>query len=221
MVNLLFRKLSFTPFARLPGFSKARGHFVPEKASPAALEWAKFLLEENIQEELQLIYQRSKDILGLRRREVKKGVEKGGGSVETEFFRYTLALSQSDSDPAEVKTSREVVLLRRLDELPPALDLIFPDAAEEIVAKIEVPDFDDLVEHFEDLKDKWGGKLAENDVTGKIEYSAKDFTLIVDTREGELVIRPITACGCLALLKIAEDHLPVIAEALPGIPDLY
>jgi hypothetical protein len=220
MINLLFRKLSFTPFARLPGFSKARGHYVPEKASPAALDWAKSLLEENLQEELQLIYQRSKDILSLRRRDVKKTVEKGGGTVETEFFRYTLALSQSESDPAEVKTSREIVLLKSLRELPPTLDLIFPDAAEEIVAKIEVPDFDELVEHFEDLKDKWGGKLAENDVTGKIEYSTKGFTLEVDTKEGELVIRPVTASGCLPLLKIAEDHLPAIAEALPGIPDL-
>jgi hypothetical protein len=220
MINLLFRKLSFTPFARLPGFSKARGHYVPEKASPAALDWAKSLLEENLQEELQLIYQRSKDILSLRRRDVKKNVEKGGGTVETEFFRYTLALSQSESDPAEVKTSREIVLLKSLRELPPTLDLIFPDAAEEIVAKIEVPDFDELVEHFEDLKDKWGGKLAENDVTGKIEYSTKGFTLEVDTKEGELVIRPVTASGCLPLLKIAEDHLPAIAEALPGIPDL-
>jgi hypothetical protein len=219
MIHLLFRKLSFTPFARLPGFSKARGHYVPEKASPAALDWAKTLLEENLQEELQLIYQRSKDILGLRRRDLKKEVEKGGGSVETEFFRYTLALSQSESDPAELKTSREITLLKSSQELPPTLDLIFPDAAEEIVAKIEVPDFDDLVEHFEDLKDKWGGKLTENDVTGKIEYSTKGFTLEVDTKEGELVIRPVTASGCLPLLKIAEDHLPAIAEALPGIPD--
>lgn len=220
MTNLFFRKLSFTPFARLPGFSKARGHYVPEKASPAAVEWAKSLMDENAQEELQLIYQRAKDILNLRRRDVKKSVEKGGGSVETEFFRYTLALTQSESDPAEVKTSREVVLLKPLSDLPPTLDLIFPDSAEEIVAKIEAPDFDELVEHFEDLKEKWGGKLTENDVTGRIEYSPKGFTLEVNTKEGELVIRPATATGCLALLKIAEDHLPAIAEALPGIPDL-
>lgn len=220
MANLFFRKLSFTPFARLPGFSKARGHYVPEKASPAALEWAKSLLEENLQEELQLIYQRSKDILGLRRREVKKAVEKGGGTVETEFFRYSLLLSQNESDPAEVKTAREVVLLKPRRELPQSMDLVFPDAAEEIVVKIEAPDFDQLVEHFEDLKEKWGGKLAENDLTGKILYSTKGFALEVDTLEGELVIRPVTASGCLALLEIAEEHLPAIAEALPGIPDL-
>jgi hypothetical protein len=220
MTNLRFRKLSFTPFARLPGFSKARGHYVPEKASPAAIDWAKSLLDENTQEELQLIYQRVKDILGLRRRQVAKSVEKGGGSIETEFFRYTLSISQSESDPEEVKVSREITLLKPLNELPPTLDLIFPDSPEEIVTNLEVPDFDELVEQFEDLKEKWGGKLTENDVTGRIEYQGDGFMLEVDTKAAELVIRPAAATGCLALLKIAEDHLPAIAEALPGIPDL-
>jgi hypothetical protein len=213
-----FRKLSFTPFARLPGFSKGRGHYVPEKASPSAVEWAKSLLDDNAQEELQLIYQRSKDILGLRHRQVRKSVEKGGGAVETDFFRYTFSISQSEADPAEVKTSREVTLLRPLEELPSALDLVFPDAMEEIVAPLDVADFDELVEHFEDLKDKWGGKLTDNETKGRICYSNDFLTVDINTMDGELVIRPASATGCLPLLRIAEEHLATIAGAGPETP---
>lgn len=218
-MDFRFRKISYTPFARLPGFSKSRGHFVPERPSSAALDFARTLLDPNVQEELQLVYQRSKDVLALRHRQVKKNAEKSGGNVETEFFRYSFFLTQDEADPSQVKTVREVALLKGREELPAGLDLVFPDAMEEIVFEFENPGFDELVEHFEEVRDKWGGRLKDDETKGIIDYVTDVLALEADTKTNEMVIRPVGATGCLPLLEIAQEYIATIGEALHGNRD--
>lgn len=197
----------------LAGFSKKKGHFIPDNVNDYADEFVKRLLDDDIREELKDIYDNAKKILKLKRRDIDKDVGDGDGKVETEYFRYFLYVEQNPDDCTEVLITRRLIIRVKLSELPDDFDNIFTVNLDEIVIPISGEiDFDELVDGFENLEDLISGRLKEDDDEGVIEYTSADgqIKLTIQTDDKELIIYPKGNRGCLDLIDRANKGLKQI-----------
>ena len=206
-----FRKVTFVPIKRAKGFKK--GHFVPDKVSASGNSFIQRVFEENIKEEIQEIYENTKEILSLRKRQIQTVAEAGGGSVECDTYRYFIEVDQSSENPAEAKVVRRLIIRVKREELVENFDDIFPKQIDEIVIPYEGKiDFDELVEKFENLENEDGGKLYDNEMKGELEYTTySGLTIKVDTEDLEITIMPNKAMKCLELIDTTIDGLKKIS----------
>ena len=175
---------------------------------------APFILKFEIKkEEIQTIYENTKDILSLRKRQIETVAEQGGGSVECDVFRYYIDIEQSSTDPAEAKVTRKLVIRVKRSDLAENFDDIFPHQIDEIVIPYEGKfDFDDLVEKFENLEDIDGGKLYDNEMKGEIEYKTySGLSIKVNMEELEVVITPNRTMKCMELIDTSMEGLKKIS----------
>lgn len=182
---------------------------MPDRVGTSASVWAKSLLEEELRAEMKEVYNRSKSQLGFRHGQVKKSLFDGGGAVECPIFSFSISSGQDSEDPSLAKIVRQVNVAVPLAALPENFDGVFPKTMEEIVIPLRgSPSFDSLVPFFEEIVDRRGGSLTDDDENGEIEYTAKDgsIRLFVKLKAGELVLRPRSQKGCLALLKDAQEN---------------
>ena len=207
-----FRKVTFVPIRRAKGFQK--GHFAPDKVGSSGNAFIQRVFEENVKEEIQQIYENTKEILSLRKRQIKTVAEAGGGSVECETYRYFLEVEQSSDHPGEARVVRRLIIRVRRDELVKNFDDIFPQQIDEIVIPYEGKiDFDDLVEKFENLEEEDGGKLYDNEMKGEIEYRTySGLTIKVAVDDLEITISPNKSMKCLELIDTTIDGLKKISS---------
>src|SRR5690606_17649183 len=193
----LFRSV---PIRNAKGFKK--GHFAPDKVNTSGNSFIQKVFEENLKEEIQEIYENTKEILSLRKRQIQIVAESGGGSVECDTYRYFIEVDQSSDNPAEAKVVRRLIIRVKRDELVENFDDIFPKQIDEIVIPYEGKiDFDELVEKFENLEDEDGGKLVDNEMKGEIEYTTySGLTVKVDVEDLEITITPNKTMKCLELI---------------------
>src|SRR5690606_9787300 len=64
-----FRKVTFVPIRNAKGFKK--GHFAPDKVNTSRNSFIQKVFEENLKEEIQEIYENTKEILSLRKRQIQ------------------------------------------------------------------------------------------------------------------------------------------------------
>ncbi len=207
-----FRKIVFLPIKRAMGFQK--GHFVPDKVSQSGNAFIQRVFEENIKNEIQKIYENTKGILSLRKRQIQVSVGIGGGSIERNIFRYYVEIEQSQDDPSEAKVVRRLIIRVNRNELVENFDDIFPQQIDEIVIPYEGEiDFDDLVERFENLEEIDGGKLYDNELKGEIEYKTySGLTIKVQTGNLEITISPNRTMKCLELIDTTIEGLKKISS---------
>jgi len=201
------RKLKTENISSLDGFNKKKGHFIPEDVNSYADNFVKTLLDDDIREELKEIYDNAKRILKLKHRDIERSSSDGGGTVETEFFRYYLDVEQNPDDCTEALIKRRLIIRVKLSKLPEDFDGIFPVNLDEIVIPIAGSlVFDDLVDAFENLEESIGGSLEEDEDSGMIGYVTSDeqIHLSVQTFEKELIIYPRGNRGCLDLIEKAN-----------------
>jgi hypothetical protein len=213
--DMFFRNMETSDITRLPGFSKSKGHFVPDRHSDYVTSFIQTRLSDRLSEELETIYERSKDILSLRRKQIQKNFDGGGGTIDTPFYRYYLEALQNPDDYRESLIIRKMVLLVNRSELPESFEYIFPTMLNEIVIPISGQiDFDTMVERFEELVENIGGNLTEDDNSGIIIYSSTENTkVIVMEYAGELVIKPRQSTDLTHMLEQAKSSLVSISSA--------
>lgn len=207
--SLYLRRSDFLSFDRLPGFSKGK-HTIPDRKSSSAAIWAKSLLEEELREEMKEVYNRSKRELGLRHGQIKKHLFEGGASVECKIFSFWIGADQDPADPGMAKIVRQINVFVPLADLPLNFDMVFPKSMEEIVLPLKgAPVFDELVPIFEEIVDRRGGSLTDDEEKGEVEYLSRDgsIRIFVKLHAKELVLRPRSQKSCLALLKDAQENL--------------
>ncbi|MEA5405579.1 caspase family protein [Arcicella sp. DC2W] len=209
--NASFRKVTFVPIKRAKGFQ--RGHFIPDKVSASGNLFIQRVFNDNLEEEIQEIYQNTKEVLSLRKRHIQIVSEVGGGSVECDTYRYFIEVEQSSDNPAEAKMVRRLIIRVRREELVENFDDIFPQQIDEIVIPYEGKiDFDELVEKFENLKDEDRGKLYDNEMKGEIEYTTySGLTIKVDVEDLEITITPNKTMKCLELIDTTIEGLKKIS----------
>lgn len=204
------RKLETKTISRLDGFEKRKGHFVPDDVNAYADSFVKRLLDDEIKEEIKEVYDSAKGILKLKKKDIDRYTSDGEGRVETEYFRYFIDVGQNPDDSTEALETRRLIIRVALSKLPEDFDDIFPVYLDEIVIPISGDlDFDNLVDRFENLEDKIGGRLSEDEDGGIIEYCTEDgsMRIIIQTDGKELIIHPRGQRGCLALIEQAEAGL--------------
>jgi len=200
------RKIQTTNYQRLSGYKSS--HFPPSLGHSGNIFIQSISIKE-IQDEIQEIYERTKDILGLKRKEIEKSINKGGGSIANEYFRYFVSIIQHPNDPLVALITRTLIIRVPRNKLPEKFDEMFPVSINEIVIPIEgEADFDDLVDKFENLKETMGGSLKEDDTTGIITYTTdEDIIISIHTEDMEIIIRPKAHLHCLKLIDYATQAL--------------
>lgn len=206
------RRIETENVKNLSGFEKSKGHFPPKLVNSSGNRYIQSISLKEIEDEIQEVYENCKSILGLKRRDITKEVDNGGGTIENEVFRFYLNINQNDDNPALADITRRLIIRAYRSELPTNFHEIFPIQPNEIVIPIDGKiDFDDLVEKFENLEDEIGGDLKENDTEEIIEYTTTDnLTITIDTQNKEMIINPNLHLNCLGLIDIASKGLSKI-----------
>ncbi|WP_054403473.1 caspase family protein [Paenibacillus solani] len=212
--DMIFRQIEEKNVRNLPGFIRS-SHREPEYHSGNANNFINRLMSTPISEEINTIYERCKDILRLRRRDITKSVQVGGGSLDCNLFRFTIDSCQNPDNPKQVMITRTLILIMDANELPEDFERVFPIRPDEIVIPINGEiDFDLMVEKFENAEDEIGGNLVEDDTRGYIEFEAPDgVKFIILTETNELVIKPRGTKTIMEMLSSAKTSLVALAQA--------
>jgi hypothetical protein len=166
------------PIKTLWAFSKGRGHFIPDRVCNQATMFVRTLITEQIEQEMQRIYENVKSTLRLKRRDLTQKSGNGQGSLDADLFRFSIEARQNRSRPSEY------VVLRRLDLREGALSLReqFDHAFGAMFERVVIEgndlhlDFDELVDFFENIKDAHGGTLKEEKTRNRVTYVGNDGT---------------------------------------------
>lgn len=211
--SAILRKVVELDVRRASGFKNS--HFAPDKIGSSGNSFIQSVFEEELSDEIQEIYENTKEILSLRKRHIEYGAVAGYGNVENEFFRFFIEVEQNPKEPREAKVTRKLQIRVNRNKLPENFDDIFPKQIDEIVLPIVGKiDFDDLVEKFENLEDEDGGKLSDNELKGEIEYQTySGLSIMIDTNELELVISPNRNMRCLELIDSTIEGLKKISSS--------
>lgn len=190
----------------LPGFTK-RVHFVPEKHSDAADSFVKQRLAETIQEETQELYEAIKENFRLRSKDIQHD---GAGSIETEYFRYTVEARQHRQDPSMYQIVRKLELRTAADSARiEQIDGSFSNMFDKLVVKTErdFTDFATLVDKLEELAESFGGTVRDETANQRVTYSAPDGTTIIfSVAAGRIAISARGARSVQALLNTARGY---------------
>lgn len=214
-----FRSIETRRFDRLPGFSKAKKHTVPDRVTDSADGWAQRLLNEEVQEELQTVNDNAKRILKLGRRDVSLNAGTGEGSVDTDLFRYEIVSGQWGGDPGKAYVQREIVLRVSPSDLDEDFDDIFPEAVDRIVVPFSGGKefYDDLADALEAIERAGGGSFQEDVRTKVLTLTLADrSSLTFDTGRRTMTIRPPSPSGCLDV--VAKLGKGSFATLLGGAP---
>jgi len=216
------RHRSSTPITALPGFVRGR-HRLPRGQGRAAEQLVHELGAATLADEVQAIYDASKRLLGLRRRQLSRALAAGGGNVDAPQFEYAIELGLDPDDSARALWLRRFTLLVGPSALPEGFDELFPVVANELVIPFIEPPiaanidsasarFDQLVDRLEDFAEIHGGSVDEDEDNGRATLLTTDgsrISLDLDTRELSLEILGVD--GCRALLLEAERRFAAIA----------
>ncbi|PCI22407.1 MAG: hypothetical protein COB67_13445 [SAR324 cluster bacterium] len=207
--EIYLRSFTYQSIARLPSYKKGNKRKLSNQITSSTLAFVHGLYEEDVKLEIKEIYQQAKQVLSLRRRDIEKDVFLGGGSLDTDIFRYDLEIEQNPEDPTEAMLTRRLYLRSSDSKLPENFDDIFPIQLDEVVVPLDgMLDFDDIVERFEDLEEEHGGHLIEDEDEGTIQYrTSAGLTVLISVGEQELILRPQSRSGCLELLEQAKIGL--------------
>ncbi|MCP4297173.1 MAG: hypothetical protein GY786_16350 [Proteobacteria bacterium] len=200
--KIFLRSKQFENILRHPIYKKRGRNFVKDQVTDRSEQFVQELFEGEINQEIKTIYNNLKKLLRLRRKQINKNIITGAASLETDFFQYSIEITQNIKDPGEAVIARFLSFQKEISNLPEGLDDVFPLTMDEVVVPtLDLPDFDDLVERFEDLEDKEGGNLQEDDQELIIQYrSPMGFRVVLDIKEKELIIIPQKSYPVLKLL---------------------
>jgi hypothetical protein len=213
-----FLGIQSTPFENLDGFSNKLGHFVPEYVSEKASAFGKKLLDAAIVEELEEVKDNAKEILGTKRRGVNMTSDgEAGGSVDTDFFRFSITTKQSTSDPSNMRVVRSLTLRKPLKDLPENFDDIFVAKLDQLAVPVEFDgtDYEDIADALESFAEKNGGSFHEVASSGVISltFGDRNLKIVFDTGRKDIRFSATGVAGPLRLSNLLADG---IARTLVG-----
>lgn len=193
----------------LPGFIK-RMHFVPEKHSDAVDSFIKQLLAKTIQEETQELYEAVKMNFRLRSKDIQHEGNDGSGSIDTDYFRYTVEPRQHRQDPSKYQIVRRLELRAAADSARiEQIDETFSNTFDKLVVKTsrDFIDFATLVDKLEEVAASFGGTVRDETAKEQVTYTATDGAMIVFSVEaGRISISARGAKSVQALLDTARGY---------------
>lgn len=196
---------------RLDGFSR-RHHQVPDRLSQAADGWCTQLLADTVAEELQTLYQNARDILRLKRKDLRKEV----GTLDAPAFRYIVETGQNPEEPSEYYITRRLELRQGWAVHREALDKLFSDEFQQLVVEFDSMDdsFDALVDRLEDIVDASGGEVDDDDRHQRVTYSREGTRFTFDLKKYRLEIA-FGRKGALELVDAAQQFQLDVGRSSP------
>lgn len=166
-------------------------HRVPEAHTDSANNFCKRLLDDQVKEEIQELYEKTLEIFGARRKEVEKGEDYGAGDLAHEFFRYSIDTGQNASDHTEFVIHRTLELRDGWEAHRDAIEQIFDCEFDYLTIAFDrlKINFDKLVETLEDVRETHGGTVKDDDRTSRVTYSCDNARFTFDLRNRTLKIR--------------------------------
>lgn len=213
--KIFLRQRESRTFNRLPGFDKKQGHTVPNRHNTAASNWASKLLSEEIASESKKVYENTKSLLDLKRKDVKRTTGEGNATVDTEYFRMTWETGQDSADASQALVTRKLWLRVSPAILPVDFDSIFPVNPDELVIPIEGKiDYDTIANGFESIETVFKGAAFEEDEDeGQVILNFPDgISLRVMTNDNEFILTMTHKGGALALLRQSAATLASLGQ---------
>lgn len=151
------------PIRQLDGFDR-RIHKVPSRVAEAAERWVRRLLEDRVTQELQRLYNTSKEALALKARDMRLESDDGQGDLDTAVFRYSIETGQNPEDCTEYMILRRLALRSGWTDHRSAISSIFSKQFRLMVIGFEtgVLDYADVVDKLENMRAANGGSVEEN-----------------------------------------------------------
>lgn len=203
-------------YKSLPGFTWKKGHSAPVSHTARANSWAQELLADEISDELQTIYSNVRKLLKIKSSSISKEVVDGGGSIDTDLFRFELMAGQNEDDASKATVRRTLVLRVPPNELPAQFDDVFPVPLK--TCELPMPgikgQFSALVDQFDDMLDDMDAELDEDPTSGLITVttSTRDSVRFDTTRE-RITFQLSATKGCVDMLaRLASSPLRLIAQ---------
>jgi hypothetical protein len=169
----------------LNGFQRGF-HTVPDRPSESADSWCSRLLADTVAEEIQNLYQHARDVLGLKRRDLRKEED----TLDAPVFRYVVETGQNPVDPTEYYITRRLELRQGWAAHRESLEQLFTDGFKRLVVEFDSMEhsFDDLVDRLEDICEEAGGDVDDDDRQQRVSYSRDGATFIFDLARRRLEI---------------------------------
>jgi hypothetical protein len=214
------RRVESVAIVELPGFVRGR-HRLPSEHGRGGEQFVHALAGDALADEVRVIYDAAKRLLGLRRRELLRAVAEGGGNVDTPQFRFVLELGLDPRDVSRAMWQRRVRLLVDPDALPVGFDELFPVPCDELVIPFarssSVELFDTIVERLEDFAEQHGGSVEEDQDQGRAGLRTDDGSrLALDLASGELSLRILGVAGARELMPETRKRFSDLAELMAG-----
>ncbi len=151
-------------------------HFPPTSFSKPGEKFIQKVFKEDVEEEIQIIYQKTKDVFNLRRKNIIKEIGLEKATIHNNFFEYELRVTQSESYPSHALFSRNIILVDDESNTLSYIDDVFPYKFNQIFfeCKLKSASYDDIVEQFENLADRENGRLEEDDRILELNYHTID-----------------------------------------------
>jgi hypothetical protein len=195
----------------LDGFSRGY-HKVPDRHSESADSWCNRLLADTVAEELQTLYQSARDVMGLKRKDLRKDTD----TLDAPAFRYIVETGQNPEDPTEYYVTRRLELRQGWAAHRKALDELFSDEFQQLIVEFDSMDdsFDALVDRLEDIADASGGDVEDDDRHKRITYSRDGarFTFDLNKRHLEIAFGRKSA---LELVDAAQQFQLGVSRSSP------
>ncbi|WP_404823000.1 hypothetical protein [Burkholderia cepacia] len=194
----------------LPGFVKHK-HFAPDRPNlDATTSFIKQLLADTIQEETQKLYEHVKQAMKLRSREIEHESENGFGSIDTEYFRYTVEPRHHMKEASMYQIVKTLELRTAADDNRIAqIDEIFSSTFDKLVVKTnrDFIDFATLVDKLEDIEAANGGTVRDEPAHERVTYTAPDgATIVFSVAAGKISMSTRGANSIRALLTTAQGY---------------
>ena len=191
---------------------------MPDYVSEKASAFGKKLLDPEIVAELEDMKDKAKDILGLGRRGVDTANDgEAGGSVDTDFFRFSITTKQSSDDPSDMRVVRSLVLRKPLKDLPSDFDDIFVSKLDELSIPVEFDgmDYEHIADSLEAFAKENNGKFQEVSSSGLITLTFQDrrLSIVFDSEHKNLRFSAMGLSGPLRLSNLLTDE---VARTLVG-----
>lgn len=138
---------------RLPGFQKGY-HKVPTYLGSTPNGFIKDIGSQIIEEEISTLSEAIKKALNYKRLDIRATTDRGGGSIETPDFDYSITIEQSETDPGEYIITRSLENFKNSDivtnpEFNAVFSRHFDKLTFELNKRINVSALIDKIEAFE------------------------------------------------------------------------
>lgn len=151
-----------------------------------------------------------KEAMELRSREIEHESENGFGSIDTEYFRYTVEPRHHVKDASMYQTVKTLELRTATDNDRIAqIDEIFLGVFDKLIVTTnrDFIDFATLVDKLEDIEQANGGTVRDEPANERVTYTAPDgATIVFSVAAGRISMSTRDANSIQTLLETAQGY---------------